>query len=90
MRRNLLKHSTIGTIVALGVAVVVNVGWADPESAKKYLEDEGYTNITIQGRSYLGCSDFWRTNFIAKNSRGITTMGLVCKGLGQGAYIRRK
>jgi hypothetical protein len=80
----------ISLLTIVGV-IIANVGYADPIGTQKVLEDEGYTDIVVGGRQYFGCDrNFYRTQYTAKNSRGIAVHGLVCKSIIDGAaYIKR-
>ena len=70
--------STIITVTAVAGIIAANVGYSNPESAKRILAEEGYTSVTIDGRTMFGCErEFYRTMFLAKNSRGITVRGVV-------------
>ncbi len=77
-------------IVACIGVVVGSFGYANPEGATKVLEEDGYTDITIKGRKFLGCDrEFYRTAFTANNSRGIPVSGVVCDGLFSGSVIKK-
>lgn len=90
-RKSKIGISEIITLLCVVAIIIGNVGYADPIGAKKVLEDEGYTDIEVGGRQYFGCDrNFYRTQYTAKNSRGIKVHGLVCKSLLDGAaYIKR-
>ena len=84
--------SSLSTVVTILAVIVCKVGYAKPESARTSLQDEGYTDISFDGRTMWGCdSSFYRTQFLAKNSRGITVRGVVCEDFFSGAkVIKRK
>jgi hypothetical protein len=65
-------------------------GCSDPKTAKKTLENSGYTNIELGGYSFFGCSDGDRfsTKFTATNPNGVTVSGVVCSGWFKGGTIR--
>ncbi|EEW1653566.1 hypothetical protein D9J30_03380 [Escherichia coli] len=62
----------------------------DPDSARKALEVNGYTNIQIRGYAGLMCSkdDTYSTKFTAISPAGHSVSGAVCSGLLKAATIR--
>jgi len=65
-------------------------GCSDSNGAKRVLETNGYSKITIIGIAPLSCSkdDFYRTKFRAVKNGNVVT-GAVCSGLlFKGATIR--
>lgn len=62
----------------------------DPSTAKRALEDAGFTDIHLNGWSawWCGKDDMYTTTFTAKNPRGQTVSGAVCSGLTKGATVR--
>jgi hypothetical protein len=90
-RKSKVGITEIITLLTIAAVIIGNMGYADPVGTKKVLEDEGYTDIEVGGRQYFGCDrNFYRTQYTAKNSRGIKVHGLVCKSLLDGAaYIKR-
>lgn len=72
------------------LAVLGLSGCTKPDSARKLLEREGFTDIQITGLRFFGCSedDWFKTGFKAKkNGQGAT--GVVCAGLlFKGATVR--
>lgn len=94
--RSKRKESTTGiqltiTLLICAAAIISKLGYADPTNTTKLLMEDGYTDIQIKGRTFLGCGglEFFRTRFEAKNSRGIHAKGVVCKGLTSDAVIHR-
>lgn len=77
-------------IIVMFAAVAISC--TNPERAKKALEDSGYTDITLTGYRYTGCSedDYFHTGFIAKGPTGRPVSGVVCDGgpWGKGKTIR--
>jgi hypothetical protein len=68
-----------------------------PDSARKALEAQGFTDIDLRGWSPLSCSDSddTSTGFRARNTNGQIVEGVVCCtwagsacGLGKGCTIR--
>jgi hypothetical protein len=73
------------TITALCVACT------QPDHAKKILEDQGYTDVRMDGYDWLNCSkdDVYHDKFTAKSPAGKKVSGVVCAGLlFKGATIR--
>lgn len=78
-------------ILAMAMVIGTSIGYANPESAKRVLADEGYTEVVIHGRKFFGCDkDFYRTEFSAKNARGIPVSGVVCEGLISGESVIKR
>lgn len=63
----------------------------DPATARRALEDAGFTDVHIGGWSMFWCdskSDMFTTTFTAKNPQGRAVSGAVCNGWFKGATIR--
>ncbi|MDB5180901.1 MAG: hypothetical protein JWO54_663 [Candidatus Saccharibacteria bacterium] len=65
------------------------------ESATQYIEENGYTNVELTGKSTMlvgiqGCdnNDFVKYSFEATALNGVDTTVMVCKGLFKSATIR--
>lgn len=59
-------------------------GCSDPiPDSIRVLEDQGYTNIQITGRGFVGCGrdDAYNVEFIAVSQIGRKVSGNVCSGL---------
>ncbi len=77
------------TLAGYGIVLLVlgfialAVGCTDEKSTLKALENEGYTEIRVDGwGGPWVCGDDWNsTEFTAKNSQGKTVHGTVCSGL---------
>lgn len=56
----------------------------DPKGATKALEQAGYSDITITGYHWSGCSkdNHYHTGFKAKGPTGVPADGVVCKNFG--------
>lgn len=52
----------------------------EPEDAVRILEDAGYTNVTLTGHRFAGCSkdDNIRTGFEALGRTGRKVSGVIC------------
>ncbi len=77
-------------ILMLIIMVCLFSGCTDKSGATKALEQQGYKYITIDGYSFLGCSedDLFRTEFFAKSSANVDVRGVVCSGIFKGTTIR--
>ena len=66
------------------------VGCTSPESAKKTLNQAGYSDIKITGYNFMACSkdDTFHTGFRAKGPTSIEVSGTVCAGFMKGSTIR--
>lgn len=73
--------------VTLGLAVSA---CTSPDSAKRVLEAQGYTNIKTGGYALWACSedDAFATKFTATSVSGNTVTGAVCSGWFKGNTIR--
>ena len=62
----------------------------DTKTARRALEDAGYTDITVGGYAswYCGRDDDFATKFTARNPAGRLVSGAVCSGWAKGATIR--
>ena len=62
----------------------------DEETARRALDDAGYTDVKITGYSAFSCgeSDTFSTGFEATNIRGKRIKGTVCSDWMKGATIR--
>lgn len=76
-----------GVVVAFAATLI---GCTQPEEARKILEAQGLTNITITGYNAFACSedDNYSTGFEATSVNGTRVKGTVCKGMLKGATVR--
>ena len=74
-------------IVLLGLMVSA---CTSPDSAKRVLEAQGYTNIKTGGYAFFACSedDTFATKFTATSVSGQVVTGAVCSGLFKGNTVR--
>ena len=81
-------------IVGILAALVFTPGCSNPDDAKKALLDAGYSDITMTGYAWLGCSDddTYHESFTAFGPGGKErrVAGVVCGGWGKGWTIRLK
>ena len=64
-------------------AVVAFTGCTQPDHAARILEQQGYTDIKMQGYDFFNCSkdDTYHDKFTAKGPTGKPVSGVVCAGL---------
>lgn len=77
--------------IALALSVLLALSaCSDPKTARKALEDQGYTSIITKGYAFMGCSedDAFSTSFEAVSAAGKIVKGVVCSGWFKGATIR--
>lgn len=74
----------------IGVLALTAIGCTDEHGARRVLEAEGYTQITMTGYDFLGCGkdDNFATGFAATNVNQKRVTGVVCSGLLKGYTIR--
>ena len=62
----------------------------DPKAAKRALEIQGFTEITLTGWKWTGCAkgDDFTTGFTATAPSGMRVSGVVCSGWFKGATVR--
>lgn len=62
----------------------------DPKTARRALDNAGFTRIETLGWSFFGCGqdDDFATRFRAVNYNGKVVEGVVCSGWFKGATIR--
>ena len=72
------------------LSAILLVACSRPEGSTRALKQAGYTNITIEGMAFFGCSesDSFNTKFTATGPRGHSVKGVVCSGLMKGFTIR--
>ena len=75
---------------ALIVAALLLSACTNESKTKRILENEGFTEIEINGYSFFACGedDVFATGFCAKNAAGNKVCGTVCGGVGKGYTIR--
>lgn len=76
-------------VIGLVIAVINLTACTQPDKSIEILQNQGYTNIQIEGYDAFGCSedDVYRTKFSATKGNG-TVYGVVCSGLLKGSTIR--
>lgn len=77
--------------LAIILGAILCAGCSDPKTARRVLEQDGYTEVKITGWQFFGCDkhDDFTTGFMAKNANGALVNGVVCSDLiGKGATIR--
>lgn len=76
-----LKRTTF--VFSALIALLMLSACTSDSDAKRALNGAGYTDISIGGYDWLGCSkdDFFHTEFTAKNPAGNMVSGTVCSGL---------
>lgn len=82
-----MNKSAIGILL---LATLLISGCTNPGSAKKLLEDNGYTQVQITGYKPFACSDddYFHTGFVAMSPAGKPVSGVVCSGILKGSTIR--
>ena len=79
-------------VIILVVLIYLFIPWAcqSPDSAKRVLEENGYTHIEITGYRWFACDekDTFSTGFRATNAAGKPISGVVCSGLFKKSTIR--
>jgi len=83
------------TLVVIGLFVLwisLAKGCTKPEETQKFLEAQGYTEITIKGYEWGmgGKADFWITGFTAMNANGKWVNGAVSQNLWGSKTLRFK
>jgi len=83
-----MKRLFIG--VLLVGAVLMTVGCSRPQSARRVLDLNGFTQVQTHGYIMYGCGqgDTFATKFTALSPTGVPVTGVVCEGLLKGATIR--
>jgi hypothetical protein len=78
----------VGLTLALAVSTV---SCSDPDTARRVLDENGYTDVEIGGYDAFGCAkdDDYTTTFAATSPGGRRVHGVVCSSLwSKGATIR--
>lgn len=77
-------------MIGVGVALLTLGACSDAKTAKKVLNDAGFTEVQTNGYGWFGCGkdDTFATEFVAKNQNGKTVKGVVCSGWFKGGTIR--
>ena len=77
-------------IIAAIVGMTALSGCSDASTARRVLEENGYSNIKITGHAWFTCadSDDFSTGFEATAPGGRHVTGAVCSGFFKGATIR--
>ncbi|MGV1754771.1 hypothetical protein [Agrobacterium sp. CG674] len=81
MKKLLLIAALAASLTSCGV---------DPGSARRALEAQGITNVTIGGYAWFGCSkgDNMRSRFVGIGANGKVVSGVVCGGWMKGTTVR--
>lgn len=76
--------------ITIALAASVLAGCTQPETAKRALEAQGFSDIQMKGYAFFGCGkdDLYSDKFTAKNAKGAPVSGVVCGGLLKGATVR--
>ena len=77
MKKELVYLALAGTLLA----AFNNPFWTDEDGAAKALKAQNYEPVQVGGYSLFGCETVYATKFVAKNNKGETVKGVVCKGL---------
>jgi hypothetical protein len=82
-----MKHRLIAAIL---IVLLFSAGCTDEKGARRVLQQNGYTNITITGyRPFMGSEDDqYSTGFTAISPSGQRVSGSVCSGVLKGSTIR--
>lgn len=80
------KGSAFTSILSLGFTILALRGCGDDEGARKTLANDVRFKpdaIQVDGHKWFGCdaTDFYHTEFHAKNTRNQDVHGVVCSGL---------
>ena len=78
-------------ILAIALIGIMCAGCSDADTARRALDNMGFTEIETFGYSFwAGCSkdDTFVTKFRAKNVNGKMVTGVVCNGWLKGATVR--
>lgn len=80
-----MKKLMLAAIIALSLTACTQ-----PDSAKKALEQSGYTDVKMDGYAVFGCGkdDSFHDKFVAKGPTGQVVSGVVCGGFLKGKTIR--
>lgn len=67
----------------IAIAAIALCGCTQQDTARRILEDAGYTNVQLQGYAFLACSedDTYHDAFTATNPNGRHVSGTVCAGM---------
>jgi hypothetical protein len=82
--------TTIAVFVVLIAAAIFLGACSDAPSARRALQQQGYTNITTTGYALFGCGkdDSYSTGFEATTPAGYRVSGVVCSSWSKGSTIR--
>lgn len=77
-------------VLAIILCAVLLSSCSGTYTSETILEDQGYTNVKIQGFNFFACSedDMYRYNFTATNSNGKNIKGVICSAPFKGYTIR--
>lgn len=78
------------TLIAIILCSVLLSSCSGASTSEILLEEQGYSNVKIQGFNFFACSedDWYRYNFTAINSNGNQVKGVVCSAPLKGSTIR--
>lgn len=70
--------------------VILLSGCTHPDNAMRTLEGAGYTQVQMNGYTFLGCGkdDAFHDSFTAIGTNGKPVSGVVCSGWFKGSTIR--
>jgi hypothetical protein len=92
MNDTFMKLGSGALVLLLVVALALFIPYAcqSPETARKTLQDNGYTHIEITGYRWFICDekDTFSTGFKAVTPSGKQVSGAVCSGFLKGNTIR--
>jgi hypothetical protein len=74
--------------IVIAIAVVMQNGCSDRESARETLDRWGYEDAVVGGYSFLGCSrpTYYKTEFTLTRN-GYTQRGAVCAERGKRPFV---
>lgn len=77
-------------LLAAAIGLFALTACDDPATARRVLDNQGYTNVQLNGRPWFGCGkdDAFATAFSATSPSGKPVTGVVCSDLFKGATIR--
>jgi hypothetical protein len=83
-----MKKLTLPAFLIL--LTILSTGCTRPDHSYQVLQAQGYSNISITGYAWFGCSedDWFKTKFVATGPTGTQVNGVVCSGLFKGSTVR--
>ncbi len=79
-----------GVFAVLFLGFVCIPGCTAPEWTKETAEKAGFTEVSVGGYAWFGCSgdDMFQTRFAGKNAQGVPVTGVVCCGFLKSCTVR--